>query len=82
MKRVFAEIGLGNKTYCSTEFEEDGVKEYRVPKFVKPERVAGYYIRMWFGNTVYIFSSDEGFKRKKKDRKAFKFLFGISGESD
>lgn len=33
MKKVFAEIGFGNDTFLSTEFEEEN-SEYRVPKFV------------------------------------------------
>lgn len=81
MKRVFAEIGVGNDSWFSTEFEENGTPEYRVSKFVRPERVGGYYIRIWIAKTVYILSTDQGFQRKTKDRKKFKFLFGISGES-
>mgnify|MGYP001571949032 len=44
MKKVFAEIGFGNDTFLSTEFEE-GESEYRVPKFVLPNKIHDLYFR-------------------------------------
>lgn len=84
MKRVFAEIGFGNETFLSTEFEEgEGLekREYRVSKFVRPEKIAGYYLRFWIFKRVFILSTDDGFATTKKDRNKLKILFGISGES-
>lgn len=81
MKKVFAEIGFGNESFFSTEIEE-GDKEYRIPKFIKPQKINGYYLRFWLFKKVFIFSTDEGLKIKTKDRNRFKVLFGISGESD
>lgn len=80
MKKVFAEAGWGNGTFFSTEFEE-GDGEYRVPRFVRPEKICGYYLRFWLFKTVFILSTDGGFEVKKKGRNNLKLLFGISGES-
>lgn len=41
MKKVFAEIGFGNDSFLSTEFE-DGEEEYRVPKFIKSKMIYGH----------------------------------------
>jgi hypothetical protein len=79
MKKVFAEVGFGNDTFLSTEFEE-GENEYRISKFVLPEKVKSFYFRFWILKTVFIFSSNHGFEIKKKDRNKLKILFGISGE--
>ena len=80
MKKVFAEIGLGNGTFLSTEFEE-GDNEYRVQKFVIPNKIQGCYFRIWIFKNVFILSTNEGFKINKKDRNKLKILFGISGEN-
>lgn len=79
MKKVFAEIGFGNDTFLSTEFEED-TNEYRVPEFVMPDKIIGYYFRFWVFKTVFILSTNNGFEMKKKDKNKCKVLFGISGE--
>ncbi|MDP2629696.1 MAG: DUF3977 family protein [Candidatus Harrisonbacteria bacterium] len=81
MKKVFAEIGFGNDTFLSTEIEE-GEREYRIPKFIKPPRLKGVYFRFWIFKTVFIFSSQNGFTMQKKDRNKVKILFGLSGEMD
>lgn len=81
MKQVYAEAGIGNETFLSTEFEE-GESEYRVPRFTWPAKVAGVYLRLWVGKRVFIVSTNEGFKTAKKDRNRFKFVFGVSGESE
>lgn len=80
MKKVFAEIGIGNDSFLSTEFEE-GDKEYRIMKFVFPQKITGIYFRFWLFKNVFILSSNRGIEIKKKDRNKFKLLFGISGES-
>ena len=80
MKKVFAEIGFGNDTFFSTEFEENE-SEYRVPKFVLPKIIKSFYFRFWINKTVYVLSTNHGFEIKKKDRSKIKILFGIGGES-
>ena len=42
--KIFAEIGIGNETFLSTEFEEVD-KEYRVPGFIIPKKINGFYFR-------------------------------------
>ncbi len=81
MKSVYAEIGYGNNTFLSTEVEE-GEHEYRVPGFIKPEQVEGYYVRIWIGKKVYIASTNRGFRIQTKNRNNFKVLFGIGGTSE
>ena len=78
--KVFAEIGLGNGTFLSTEFEE-GNSEYRVPKFIVPSKIHGYYFRIWVFKNVFILSTNNGFETKRKDRNRLKLLFCISGEN-
>ena len=78
MKKVFAEIGFGNDSFLSTEFEEKN-RKYRINKFVKPKNVRGYYIRIWLFKTVFIFSTNNLFEIKKKNKIKFKFLFGVGG---
>ena len=41
MKKVFAEIGFGNNTFLSTEFEE-GLEEYRVSSFILPKKLKDF----------------------------------------
>ncbi len=81
MKKVFAEIGFGNNAFLSTEFEEENNNEYRIPKFVKPQKVTGYYFRFWIFNRVFIISTNRGLEITKKSRHKLKILFGISGTS-
>ncbi len=80
MKKVFAEIGFGNNSFLSTEFEE-GENECRVPQFVLPDKITGFYFRLWIFKNVCIMSSNHGFETKKKDRNNLKILFGVAGES-
>ena len=37
MKKIYAEIGIGNKTFLSTEIETDN-KEYRIDSFIKQKK--------------------------------------------
>lgn len=78
LKKIFAEIGFGNETFLSTEIEENN-REYRIPKFIVPKKIIGYYFRFWVFKTVFILATDKGFKIKKKDKKRLKILFGIYG---
>lgn len=77
MKKVFIEIGIGNGAFFSTEFEE-GNNEYRVSKFVLPDKITGFYFRFWLFKKVFILSSNQGFKTSKKAKNKLKILFGIS----
>lgn len=79
MKKIFAEIGFGNDSFFSTEFEE-GEEEYRIPKLVLPKKIKSLYFRFWLFKTVFIISTSHGFEIKKKDRNKIKVLLGISGE--
>lgn len=80
MKKVFSEIGLGNDSFFSTEFEEDN-SEHRVSKFVLPDKINGFYFRLWVFKNVFILSTNDGFETNKKDRNKLKILFGVSGEN-
>jgi hypothetical protein len=79
MQKVYAEVGFGNDTFCSTEVEE-GDTEYRIPKFVRPAKVTEYYLRLWIGRRVLILSTRDWFKIQKKDKAKLKILIGIGGE--
>lgn len=79
--KVYAEIGLGNETVCSTEYEE-GDHEYRVPRFEVPPVVRGYYLRAWIGKRVMILSTNDGLQFRRKDRNKIKLLFGVAGVSE
>lgn len=81
MKKIFAEIGIGNDTFVSTEIEE-GDEEYRIPRWMIPSVVKGVYLRIWLFKTVFIFSTNHGFEIKQKSKHKFKLLFGISGEEN
>lgn len=76
--KVFTEIGLGNTTFLSTEYESDK-EEYRVPRFEIPKNVHGYYVRVWIGGKVFVISTNDGFEVTQKDKKKFKILLGVSG---
>lgn len=80
MNKVFAEIGFGNDTFLSTEFE-DGDREYRIPGFILPGKIISFYFRFWIFKRVFIFSTNHGFELRTKDRNKLKILFGIGGET-
>lgn len=80
MKKIYAEVGFGNDTFLSTEIESDD-REYRIPKFIKPKVVEGYYFRVWLFRLVFILSTDSGLKIEKKSKNRIKILFGISGNN-
>ena len=78
MIKIFAEIGFGNESFLSTEIE-NGKKEYRINKFVKPNKISGFYIRTWIFRKVFVASTYNVFSINNKDKNKFKFLFGIEG---
>lgn len=80
MRRCYAELGYGNKTFFSTEICEPNSKEKRIPKFIFPKDIDDYYMRIWVGKRVYVLSSKDGPKIQQKKRYALKILFGIAGE--
>lgn len=80
MEKIFAEVGFGNDTFLSTEIENDHT-EYRIPKFIKPKVVEGYYFRVWLFKLVFILSTHSGLKIEKKNKNRIKILFGISGNN-
>jgi hypothetical protein len=75
--QIFTEIGYGNRHIISTEIEK-GTQEKRISGFVRMH-ITSVYLRIWIGYKVYILSSHDGFKITLKNRRAFKFLFGIAG---
>ena len=81
MKKIFAEVGFGNDTFLSTEFEE-GESEYRVPGFVLPAKVNELYFRLWIFKRVFVLSTNNGFDTAKKDRSKLKILFGVGGRGE
>lgn len=81
MKKIYAEVGIGNDTFLSTEIEE-GEKEYRISKLIKPEKIDGYYLRFWIFKKVFILSTNNGFEVNRKSRNRFKILFGMSGHHE
>jgi len=79
--KLFAEIGLGNPTFCNTEIEK-GEREHRVPKFITPPKIEGFYLRIWIWKRVFVISTKSKFSLSRKDRVKFKILFGIEGFRD
>jgi Protein of unknown function (DUF3977) len=73
----FIEFGIGNKWLVRTETEIDDGTEYEVKGIVRPITIHSFYIRVWIGKAVFILDSKEGIKKKKKNSRAVKFLFGI-----
>ena len=68
MKKIYAEIGFGNDTFISTEIEKND-KEYRVAKFLKPQKIEEVYFRLWLFKKVFVFSLPKGISLKKKKKK-------------
>lgn len=57
MEKIYAEIGIGNHTFLSTEFE-NGDDEYRIPRFICPKKIEGVYLRIWILKRVCIISTN------------------------
>ena len=79
MTIAFTEIGIGNPTFINTEVEYADGTETRQPGFIRFQKLQSLYLRVWIGEKVYVLSTNQGFSTKRKTRKAFKVLFGISG---
>ncbi len=78
MKKIYAEIGFGNDTFLSTEIEQDD-KEYRITKFILPQKTEEVYFRFWIFKKVFVFSIPKGIHIKTKNRNNLKILFGVGG---
>ena len=78
MKKIYAEVGIGNKSFFSTEIEKEN-KEYRIKKFLIPNHLEEIYIRLWLFKLVLIISFFKGVKLKKKDQPKFKLVLGVGG---
>ena len=76
--KIFAEAGVGNSTFFSTEIERKEL-EHRVKGFIIPPKIESFYIRVWIGKRVYAFSSNRFFNTTYKGRVKFKLIFGIEG---
>lgn len=81
---TFVEYGIdrenhkNNKVFgISTEINDPDGKEIRVYGKV-PIKVCEIYLRIWIGKLVVCFGSGS-FSIKMKDRRRFKFVFGLSG---
>jgi len=77
--KIFAEMGIGNETFFSTEIEK-GKLEHRVKGFLIPPKIDGIYLRLWLWKRVYAISSNRFLNSTYKGRVKFKFIFGIEGE--
>jgi hypothetical protein len=73
----FIEFGLGNTWLIRTETESEDGTEYEEKGIKGPINFYSMYFRVWIGKTVVIADLKEGFKRHKKSRTDFKFIFGI-----
>jgi Protein of unknown function (DUF3977) len=73
----FIEFGIGNKWLVRTETEIDDGTEYEVKGIVRPITIHSFYLRVWIGKSVLILDSKEGIKKKQKNSRAVKILFGI-----
>jgi len=76
--KIFAEIGLGNRYFCSTEIEK-GKHEHRIKGFLLPKKIEGIYLRVWIAKRVYAISSNRFFNTTKKPKAKLKIIFGIEG---
>ncbi|MGE8205630.1 DUF3977 family protein [Heyndrickxia sp. NPDC080065] len=73
----FIEFGIGNTWIVRTETELEDGTEYEEKGIVGPIKFHSIYLRVWIGKNVYILCYRDGFKRVRKQRKEFKFIFGI-----
>ncbi len=78
MVEIFAEIGFGNETFCSTEIEK-GKLEHRIRGFVIPPKIRGVYLRFWIYDRVLVLSTRNMISWQKKSKKRVKILFGVEG---
>ena len=74
--KTYSEIGIGNPTLISTEFEYPDGTETRHQGF-HIKAISEIYIRIWLKRTVLILSTQEGVKIKFKNYRAFKLILGF-----
>lgn len=75
----YVEIGIGNPSMINSEWEYADGTEQRFKGIRRPFKITEVYLRCWFGTSMFVISSKEGFKKKTKTRKAFKVLLGFGG---
>ena len=76
------ENGVGNGGGGRTRTENKdgtGIEERGI---IKPIYFESLYVRMWFRKTCLILDTKEGFKKVKKRRIEYKFIFGIVSRLD
>ena len=74
--KTYSEIGIGNPTLISTEFEfPDGTETRHQGFYVKS--ISEIYFRLWVNKSVLILSSKEGIKIQHKPYRAFKLIIGF-----
>ncbi|WP_243522113.1 DUF3977 family protein [Bacillus pseudomycoides] len=73
----YIEVGIGNRWFIRTETEREDGTEFEQKGIVKPIYFKSLYLRIWFQKTCLIFDSKEGFKKMRKNRNEYKFIFGI-----
>lgn len=79
MMKQYVEIGIGNTWWVRTEVEDPDGTEHEIKGCRSFRRVEGIYLRFWIGKSVWIMSTNERLKTTRRNRPAFKVLFGISG---
>ncbi|RIV18034.1 DUF3977 family protein [Alicyclobacillaceae bacterium I2511] len=77
--KKYVEIRFGNTWFVRTEIEDENGGETEHRGIAHLTKVDGVYLRVWVRQTDFIWSSNEGVKKMRKNRKAFKFLFGTAG---
>ncbi|MGO4274750.1 DUF3977 family protein [Paenibacillus sp. TAF58] len=74
----YIEVGIGNTWIIRTETEFDDGSEIENKGIIKPIIFHSIYLRIWLGKTVFIWDSKQGFKRRTKPRRSFKFILGLA----
>jgi hypothetical protein len=74
----YIEFGIGNTWIVRTETELDDGTEYEQKGVIRPIKFHSVYLRIWLLKTVIVIDFKEGFKKMKKNRNAFKLIFGIT----
>jgi hypothetical protein len=71
------ELGFENTWLLRTETELEHGTEFEEKGISGPLKIHSLYMRVWICKTVFILDGREGFKRMKKGRNKFKFIFGL-----
>lgn len=77
--RKYIEFGIGNTLCVRTEIEDDEGAETEHRGIEHLSKVEGVYVRLWLSQPVVVVSTNEGLKKMRKGRMAFKLLLGIAG---